>query len=131
MFGRKTCNSNNNQVKIIKTENCKEYSQNKKKNKNNKSIESDKVDDKLLKTKLSLNKIKQIIKKYVGNNVIESKDNGIFKYICKAKFGKDELIFHLELISKTYDSFTLKGILVKGETKLYKELIYKIKEKIM
>ena len=131
MFGRKTCNNNNNQVKIVKTENCKEHSQNKKKNKNNKSIESEKGDDKLLKSKLSLNKIKQIIKKYVGNNVIESKDNGIFKYICKTKFGKDELIFHLELISKTYDSFTLKGILVKGETKWYKELISKIKEKIM
>ena len=128
MLARKTCI--NNQVTIIKIENAKE-SQNKKKNKNNKNNNIEKEDDKLIKTKLPLYKIKQIIKKYVGNNVQEIKDNGIFKYICKAKFGKDELIFHLELVSKTYDSFTFKGILVKGETKLYKELLSKIKEQIM
>ena len=129
LFYRKT--NNNNDSKIVNTEKSKTNSKNKKilKNNNNKS-DLDKEDDKLMKTKLTLNKIKQIIKRYVGNNVIEIKDNGIFKFVCKAKLGKDELIFHIELISKSYDTLTLKGNLVKGETKIYKDLLNKIKEKL-
>ena len=62
--------------------------------------------------------------------MVENRDNGNFKFICKTKCGKDDLIFYLELISKSYDSLTLKGTLSKGETKCYKELLFKIKEKL-
>ena len=129
LFYRKT--NNNNDSKFVNTEKSKTNSKNKKilKNNNNKS-DLDKEDDKLMKTKLTLNKIKQIIKRYVGNNVLEIKDNGIFKFVCKAKLVKDELIFHIELISKSYDTLKLKGNLVKGETKIYKDLLNKIKEKL-
>ena len=129
IFSRKT--NTNNDSKIVNTEKSKTNSKNKKKLRNNKSkIDLDKGDDKCMKTKLTLSKIRPIIKKYVGNNVLESKDNGIFKFICKTKFGKDELIFHIELISKAFDTLTFKGNLVKGETKVYKELLNKIKEKL-
>ena len=126
--------SKNYKQKSIKTEITPNNSQNKRKQKNNKNLDisfnNEKGDDKLIKTKLSLDQIKQIIKKYVGNNVVENRDNGNFKFICKTKCDKDDLIFHLELISKSYDSLTLKGTLVKGETKFYKELIFKIRERI-
>ena len=132
IFSRK--NENNNESKILKTDisnNSQNKRKNRSKNNNDHNDKNDKNEDiKLIKTKLSLDKIKQIIKKYVGNNVVESRDNGNFKFICKTKFEKDDLIFHLELISKTYDTLTLKGILVKGETRYYKELLYKIKEKL-
>ena len=120
--------------KSLKREISPNNSKNKRKQKNNKNTDnsnnSEKEDDKLIKTKLSLDKIKQVIKKYVGNNVVENRDNGNFKFICKTKCGKDDLIFYLELISKSYDSLTLKGTLSKGETKCYKELLFKIKEKL-
>ena len=127
-------NNNNNEGKITKTEISKNISLDKKRNKknnNNKSNDIEKGDDKLIKTKISLDKIKHIIKKYVGNNVLEGRDSGNFKFICKAKCGKDDLIFHLELISKSFDALIFEGKLIKGETKLYKELFFKIKEKLI
>ena len=115
----------------IKTEGLKNNSLcNKKKKKKNRN-EMDETDDKLIKTKFELDKIKQVIKKYVGNNVLEDKNNGYFKFICKTKLGKDDLIFHLELISKTFDNMVFEGKLIKGETKIYKELFFKIKYKLI
>ena len=121
---------NNNDGKIYKTEIFKSGTQMNRRNKNNKCHDGEIGEDKLIETKLPLDKIKQSIKKLVGNNVLEGKDNGNFKFICKAKCGKDDLIFHLELISKTYYSFTFKGTLIRGETKFYKDLFLKIKEKL-
>ena len=130
LFSRKNDNKNNGETKCVKTD-ISYNSQNKKKSKSRIKDNNEKCENiKLIKTKLSLDKIKQIIKRYVGNNVVEGRDNGNFKFICKTKFEKDDLIFHLELISKTYDGLTLKGILVKGETRYYKELLFKIKEKL-
>ena len=115
----------------IKTEDLKNNSLcNKKKKKKNRN-EMDKTDDKLIKTKFGLDKIKQVIKKYVGNNVLEDKNDGCFKFICKTKLGKDDLIFHLELISKNFDNMVFAGKLIKGETKIYKELFFKIKYKLI
>ena len=122
--------NNNNEGKIYKTEILKSSTEMKRRNKANKFHGGEIGEDKLIETKLPLDKIKQAIKKLVGNNVLEGKDNGNFKFICKTKYGKEELIFHLELISKTYYSLTFKGTLVRGETKLYKELFLKIKEKL-
>ena len=77
IFSRKT--NTNNDSKIVNTEKSKTNSKNKKKLRNNKSkIDLDKGNDKCMKTKLTLSKIRPIIKKYVGNNVLESKDNDIF-----------------------------------------------------
>ena len=131
LFSRKNDNKNNAESKFVKTD-ISYNSQNKRKSQSKiKDNNNEKCQDiKLIKTRLSLDKIKQIIKRYVGNNVVEGRDNGNFKFICKTKFEKDDLIFHLELISKTYDGLTLKGILVKGETRYYKELLFKIKEKL-
>ena len=124
-------NNNNNEGKSVKTGISKNISLNKKRNKNNKNNDIEKGDGKLIRTKISFDSIRHIIKRYVGNNVLESKDNGNFKFICKTKCGKDDLIFHLELISKSFDVLTFEGTLVKGETKLYKELFFKIKEKLI
>ena len=107
----------------IKTEiyrNKSHYKKNKNKN-----------DEKIIKTKLELDKIKQIIKRFVGNNVIEEKNYGNFKYACKTKMGKDDLIFDLELVKKNYDYIMFEGKLIRGETKFYKELFFKIKDKLV
>ena len=84
----------------------------------------------LIKTTLSFDGIRQILKKLVGNNVVENYDEKNLKFICKTKIGKDELIFYLELISMNYEKRIFKSTLIQGETKLYKELLLKIKEKL-
>ena len=67
----------------------------------------------------------------MGNNVIEEKNYGNFKYACKTKMGKDDLIFDLELVKKNYDYIMFEGKLIRGETKFYKELFFKIKDKLV
>ena len=124
IFSEKLCN--NGEKKIVKTEFTKTNSKGKRKDKNS----TEKENNKLIKTKLPIEKIKYIIKSLVGNNVVCEKNNGFFKFICKAKIGKDDLIFILEIISKNYDTFVLKGTLEKGETKTYKKILKKFKEKL-
>ena len=87
-------------------------------------------ENQLIKTTVSLDKIREVIKKYVGNNVVENNDEKNFKFICKTKIGKDEINFYLELISINFDTRIFKGTLIQGETRLYKELLLKIKEKL-
>ena len=114
--------SNNSQ--ILKTENPnRTVSHNKRNTKNNHGKE----DDKLIVTKFPKDKIKQIVKKYVGNNV---KEESLGKFICKKKKGKDEIVFTLEIVKQNYDCIILKSNLNKGETKAYKELLSKIKENL-
>jgi len=114
----------NSHTKILKTENPnRTVSHNKRSTKNI----SGKEDDKLIMTKFPKDKIKQIIKRYVGNNV---KEENLGKFICKKKKGKDEIVFTLEIVKQNYDSIILKSNLNKGETKAYKELLSKIKENL-
>ena len=114
----------NNNSKILKTENPnRTVSHNKRSTKNI----NGKEDDKSIVTKFPKDKIKQIIKKYVGNNV---KEENLGKFICKKKKGKDEIVFTLEIVKQNYDSIILKSNLNKGETKAYKELLSKIKENL-
>ena len=114
----------NSHTKILKTENPnRTVSHNKRSTKNI----SGKEDDKLIVTKFPKDKIKQIIKRYVGNNV---KEENLGKFICKKKKGKDEIVFTLEIVKQNYDSIILKSNLNKGETKAYKELLSKIKENL-
>ena len=87
-------------------------------------------ENQLIKTSVSFDKIKQEIKKLVGNNVVENNDERNFKFICKTKIGKDDLIFYLELISMNFDTRIFRATLIKGETNIYKDLILKIKEKL-
>ena len=123
-------NNNNNKkfsnshTKILKTENPNRTVSHKKRS--TKNI-SGKEDDKLIVTKFPKDKIKQIIKRYVGNNV---KEENLGKFICKKKKGKDEIVFTLEIVNQNYDSIFLKSNLNKGETKAYKELLSKIKENL-
>ena len=84
----------------------------------------------LIKTSVSFDKIKQVIKKLVGNNVVENNAERNFKFICKTKIGKDDLNFNLELISKNFETRIFRGTLIQGETRLYKDLLLKIKEKL-
>ena len=44
--------------------------------------------------------------------------------------GKEDIIFHFELIKIDYDTRIFKGILIQGETKLYKDILLKLKEKL-
>ena len=114
----------NSHTKILKTENPnRTISHNKRSTKNI----NGKEDDKLIVTKFPKDKIKQIIKRYVGNNV---KEENLGKFICKKKKGKDEIVFTLEIVKQNYDSIILKSNLNKGETKAYKELLSKIKENL-
>ena len=94
----------------------------------NKKIKQE--ENQLIKTSVSFDKIKQEIKKLVGNNVVENNDERNFKFICKTKIGKDDLIFYLELISMNFDTRIFRATLIKGETNIYKDLILKIKEKL-
>lgn len=94
----------------------------------NKKIKQE--DEQIIRTSVSFDKIRQIIKKFVGNNVVENNDERNFKFICKTNIGKDELIFYLELISMNFEMRIFKGTLIQGETKLYKDLLIKIKEKL-
>ena len=94
----------------------------------NKKIKQE--DEQIIRTSVSFDKIRQIIKKFVGNNVVENNDERNFKFICKTNIGKDELIFYLELISMNFEMRIFKGTLIQGETKLYKDLLLKIKEKL-
>ena len=52
------------------------------------------------------------------------------KFVCKLKIGKDDFNFYLELIDTNFDKNIFKGTLIQGETRLYKELLLKIKEKL-
>ena len=114
----------NSHTKILKTENPnRTISHNKRSTKNI----NGKEDDKLIVTKFPKDKIKQIIKRYVGNNV---KEENLGKFICKKKIVKDEIDFTLEIVKQNYDSIILKSNLNKGETKAYKELLSKIKENL-
>ena len=56
--------------------------------------------------------------------------NGFQRFICKTKNEKEELNFILEVSIKNYDTSIIKGTLEKGETKAYKDLLNKIKEKL-
>ena len=124
IFSRKLFH--NNDTKIVKTELNGKNSQSKRKVKKNVGKEN----EKLIKTKLPIEKIKQIIKQYVGNNVKSDFSNGFQRFICKTKNEKEELNFILEVSIKNYDTSIIKGTLEKGETKAYKELLNKIKEKL-
>ena len=84
----------------------------------------------LIKTRLSVEQVRQVIKKFVGNNVVENHDKKKLKFVCKLKIGKDDLNFYLELIDTNFDKNIFKGTLIQGETRLYKELLLKIKEKL-
>ena len=95
-----------------------------------KNIKNKFEENQLIKTSVSLNKIREVIKKYVGNNVVENNDEKNFKFICKTKIGKDEINFYLELIAVNFGTRIFKGTLIQGETKIYKELLLKIKEKL-
>ena len=97
----------------------------------NKNMKNRKDESQIIKTKLSLDIIRQTIKKFVGNNVVENNLQGNFKFICRTKIGKDDLVFYLELISFNFETRIFKGSLIQGETKLYKELLLKIKEKLI
>ena len=104
-----------------------------KKNQSELSIFNKKIkqeENQLIKTSVSFDKIKQEIKKLVGNNVVENNDERNFKFICKTKIGKDDLIFYLELISMNFDTRIFRATLIKGETNIYKDLILKIREKL-
>ena len=114
----------NNNSKILKTELPNRTVSHNRKNTKNKN---GKEDDKLIFTKFPKDKIKQIIKRYVGNNV---KEESIDKFICKTKKGKDEIVFTFEIVKQNFDNIILKSNLNKGETKAYKELLSKIKEKL-
>jgi hypothetical protein len=94
----------------------------------NKKIKQE--ENQLIKTRVSFDIIKQEIKKLVGNNVVENNDERNFKFICKTKIGKDDLIFHLELISMNFETRVFRATLIQGETSIYKDLILKIKEKL-
>ena len=94
----------------------------------NKKIKQE--DEQIIRTSVSFDNIRQVIKKFVGNNVVENNDERNFKFICKTNIGKDELIFYLELISMNFEMRIFKGTLIQGETKLYKDLLIKIKEKL-
>ena len=94
----------------------------------NKKIKQE--DEQIIRTSVSFDNIRQVIKKFVGNNVVENNDERNFKFICKTNIGKDELIFYLELISINFEMRIFKGTLIQGETKLYKDLLLKIKEKL-
>ena len=94
----------------------------------NKKIKQE--ENQLIKTSVSFDIIKQEIKKLVGNNVVENNDERNFKFICKTKIGKDDLIFHLELISMNFETRVFRATLIQGETSIYKDLILKIKEKL-
>ena len=94
----------------------------------NKKIKQE--DEQIIRTSVSFDNIRQVIKKFVGNNVVENNDERNFKFICKTNIGKDELIFYLELISMNFEMRIFKGTLIQGETKLYKDLLLKIKEKL-
>ena len=96
----------------------------------NKNMKNRKDESQIIKTKLSLDIIRQTIKKFVGNNVVENNLQGNYKFICRTKIGKDDLVFYLELISFNFETRIFKGSLIQGETKLYKELLLKIKEKL-
>ena len=95
-----------------------------------KRIKNKKEENCLIKTCLSLDQIRQILKKLVGNNVIENNEEKNFKFVCKLKIGKDDLIFYLELIAINFETRIFKGTLIQGETRIYKELLLKIKEKL-
>ena len=97
----------------------------------NKIMKNRKDESQIIKTKLSLDIIRQTIKKFVGNNVVENNLQGNYKFICRTKIGKDDLVFYLELISFNFETRIFKGSLIQGETKLYKELLLKIKEKLI
>ena len=97
----------------------------------NKNMKNRKDESQIIKTKLSLDIIRQTMKKFVGNNVVENNLQGNFKFICRTKVGKDDLVFYLELISFNFETRIFKGSLIQGETKLYKELLLKIKEKLI
>ena len=97
----------------------------------NKNMKNRKDESQIIKTKLSLDIIRQTIKKFVGNNVVENNLQGNYKFICRTKIGKDDLVFYLELISFNFETRIFKGSLIQGETKLYKELLLKIKEKLI
>jgi len=97
----------------------------------NKNMKNRKDESQIIKTKLSLDIIRQTIKKFVGNNVVENNLQANFKFICRTKIGKDDLVFYLELISFNFETRIFKGSLIQGETKLYKELLLKIKEKLI
>ena len=79
----------------------------------------------LIKTRLSVEQVRQVIKKFVGNNVVENHDKKKLKFVCKLKIGKDDLNFYLELIDTNFDKNIFKGTLIQGETRLYKELLLK------
>ena len=95
-----------------------------------KRIKNKKEENCLIKTCLSLDQIRQILKKLVGNNVIENNEEKNFKFVCKLKIGKDDLIFYLELIAINFETRIFKGTLIQGETRIYKELLLKIKKKL-
>ena len=133
-------NSNKKMITFIKYKNTYQESKSNSKNKlssilspkskleiKNKKIKEDNF---IIKTNLSFDKIRQIIKNYVGNNVVENNESKNFKFICKTKVGKDEIIFNLELIDTNFDTQIFKGNLIQGETRLYKEILLKIKEKL-
>ena len=101
-----------------------------KKNLTDKKIKNKKEENLLIKTTISFDEIRQIIKKLIGNNVVENNEEKNFKFICKTKIGKDDLMFYLELIGMNYGRRIFKGTLIQGETKLYKELLLKLKEKL-
>ena len=101
-----------------------------KKNLTDKKIKNKKEENLLIKTTISFDEIRQTIKKLIGNNVVENYEEKNLKFICKTKIGKDDLMFYLELIGMNYGTRIFKGTLIQGETKLYKELLLKLKEKL-
>ena len=97
---------------------------------NKKRMKNTKEENLVIKSTLPLEEIRQIIKKIVGNNVVENYEERNVKFICKTRIGKDDLIFHLELISMNFETKIFGGKLIQGETKTYKEILLKLKEKL-
>ena len=82
-------------------------------------------------SKTSIEKIKEIVEKIIGNKVQMKKNKNLIIIECKYKEGNNSIKFILNISKNNKDFFVISPCLVKGKEYIYKSIIDKIKNKLM
>ena len=82
-------------------------------------------------SKSSIDKIKDITEKNTGNKIEIKKNKNIIIFDCKYKEEKNIIYFRLNISKYNKDFFTISPVLIKGNQFGFKNIIEKIKNKLM
>ena len=87
--------------------------------------------NKIIYSKVSIDKIKDIVENNIGNKIEVKKNKNIIIFDCKYKEGNNIINFRLNLSKNYKDFFSITPNLIKGNQNIYKLIIDKIKNKLM